>query len=286
MKRHLILALLAALAFTACTPKTEDAASKPSADNASTSASAAASDAETMAAAEAAAKASTDPASAVTTQAPKADSSAAPAAAPQPAAATTGIPGLIAGTDYEEIPNGQPFDPLDGKLEVVEVFNFVCPACAGFQPLIMSWKKKLPGDVRFTYVPAAFGGNWDQYVRAYYAAQTMGIAEKTHESTYEAIHIKRTLKGERGEDSDEDISNFYAQFGADPKQFASGMRSFAVSAKFNKAKQYIVEGRVNSTPTLIINGRYKVRGKTSEDVFRIADQLMAYTRAQTAVKKP
>ncbi len=272
MKRYLALPLLAALLLSACGDKKDPATETSAAETAP-----ATNDAELMAAAEAAAKASADPNAAPATPT---DPAAPPTETPPPPA--EGIPGLVKGTDYEEIKNGKPFEPLAGKVEVVEVFNFVCPACAGFQPMVVSWKNKLPADVRFTYVPAAFGGNWDQFVRSYYTAQTMGIAEKAHEATYDAIHFRKTLKGERGEDSDEDIAKFYSQFGVDAKQFASSMRSFAVTAKYNKAKQFIIEGRVNSTPTLVVNGKYKVKGRSSEDVLRIAETLIAYEREQAS----
>ena len=280
MKRHLTLALLAAFALSAlsaCTGK-QDEAAVPAPDAAPTAAGP--SEAETMAAAEAAAKASADP-----NAAPAATD---PAAVPAPteaapvAAANDAIPGLKLGVDYEIIENGQPFEPLNGKVEVVEVFNYVCPACAAFEPLVVSWKKKLPAGVRFTYVPAAFGGNWDQYVRSFYAAQTMGILEKAHSRTYDAIHLESTLKGERGNDSDTEIAAFYAQFGVDAKQFAGNMKSFAVTGKFNKAKQYIVSQRVNSTPTLMVNGKYGALGRSAEDRFRIVDALIAHELAQTA----
>jgi thiol:disulfide interchange protein DsbA len=199
-----------------------------------------------------------------------------------PAAAAGAIPGLKPGVDYEIIKGGQPFEPLAGKIEVVEVFNYVCPACAAFQPLVVSWKKTLGPDVRFTYVPAAFGGNWDQYVRSFYAAQTMGILEKAHERTYDAIHLENRLKGERGEDSDAEIAAFYAQFGVDAKQFAANMKSFAVTGKFNKARQYIVQQQANSTPTLIVNGKYRVLGRSWEQRLMIANALIAHERASAA----
>ncbi len=277
MTRHTILALLAALALAACTGEKQDTAEAPAA--ATETAGAPVDDAATMAAAEAAAKASTDP------NAPAADPAAAPAdptAAPPPAAAEDGIPGLKLGADYSLIKGGQPFEPLNGKIEVVEVFNFVCPACAMFQPKVVEWKKTLAPDVRFTYVPAAFGGNWDQYVRSFYTAQMMGIAEKAHERTYDAIHLENVLKGERGEDSDADIARFYARFGVDAKLFAGNMKSFAVNGKFNKARQYIIQQQVNSTPTLIVNGKYKVEGRTWEDRLRIASALIDHVRSQSA----
>ncbi|MGO4611182.1 hypothetical protein AB4142_33110, partial [Variovorax sp. 2RAF20] len=48
--------------------------------------------------------------------------------------------GKVKGADYQLIPNGQPFQPAAGKVEVVEIFGYVCPACAAFQPLVGPWK--------------------------------------------------------------------------------------------------------------------------------------------------
>lgn len=267
MKRFALSLMLAgALLGLAACKKTDEAA--PAQAEAP-----AASDAELLAQAEAAkANGGTDAA---------APTDAAPATS-APAAAAEAIPGLTLGTDYTVIKGGQPFEPLNGKIEVVEVFNFVCPACAMFQPLVVQWKKTLPADVRFTYVPAAFGGNWDQFVRAYYAAETMGLATKAHEAMYDAIHLDETLKGERGTDSDEAIAAFYAKFGADPKAFAAAMRSFAVTGKFNRAAQYIRAQGVNSTPTVIVNGKYMALGRNFEDRFRVVDALVQHERTRAA----
>ncbi|HBS62994.1 MAG TPA: thiol:disulfide interchange protein [Stenotrophomonas sp.] len=202
------------------------------------------------------------------------------AAAPSPSASArpTG-PEPVAGTDYVVIENGQPFQPATGKIEVAEVFGYVCPACAAFQPLIGPWKAGLPSDVSFVYVPAMFGNTWDDYGRAFYAAQSMGLQDKTHEALYAAIHAQQTLKGERGRDSVEDIAKFYSNFGADPKQFAATMSSFAVNAKTNAAKQFAQRSGVTGTPSVIVNGKYLVKGKSFPDMLRIADHLVARERA-------
>lgn len=213
-----------------------------------------------------------------------ASDAAAPVPAATPPAAPVNTSGLVAGRDYEEIPGGQPFAPLNGKIEVVEVFNYVCPACAAFQPLVNAWKPRLPADVRFTYVPAAFGPRWDPYARAYYAAESMGIAERTHDAVFNAIHIERSLKGERGEDSAADIAAFYGRHGVDPKQFASTMASFAVDGKFNRAKQFIIRSQANSTPTMIVNGKYKAKGSSFENMLENTSALIARERAQGAAR--
>src|SRR5688500_6235588 len=89
---------------------------------------------------------------------------AAPAAAPAP----------VEGKDYVVIPDGKPFAPLNGKVEVVEVFGYTCIHCAHLEPIISAWKRKQPSYVRLTPVPAAFGGYWIPYARAYYAAEVLG----------------------------------------------------------------------------------------------------------------
>lgn len=207
------------------------------------------------------------------------DPSTATDPAPAPAPMTADASRLVAGRDYEEIPGGQPFAPLNGKIEVVEVFNYVCPACAAFQPLVNSWKARLPADVRFTYVPAAFGPRWDPYVRAYYAAESMGIAERSHDAMFNALHIERSLKGERGEDSPAEIAAFYGRHGVDAGQFASTMASFAVDSKFNRAKQFIVRSQANSTPTIIVNGKYRIKGSSFENMLENTSAMVARERA-------
>ncbi|MCL1635772.1 thiol:disulfide interchange protein DsbA/DsbL [Luteimonas sp. SX5] len=279
MNKRLALLLLALLPLIACS-RQEPPAAAPAATEAA--APAVADEAVPADEPAAAADAATTPAPA-TDPAATATPDAAPAAEAAPPAAAAPAPGApVAGVDYVLIANGQSFLPLNGKVEVVEVFGYVCPACAQFQPLVNGWKNKLPANVRFTYVPAAFGGPWTNYGKAYYAAETMGLVERTHDDLFKAIHIDQTLKGERGTDSVADIAAFYGKYGVDPKQFASTVESFAVNAKLNKAKQWAIRSGLEGTPTIIVNGKYRVLGKTFPDMLRIADQLIAQESAAAA----
>lgn len=186
----------------------------------------------------------------------------------------------VAGTDYVEIAGGQPFDPLNGKIEVVEIFGYTCPHCASFQQLVNAWKPSLGADVRFNYVPAPFGGYWEPYAKAYYAAEAMGVQAQSHDAVFRAIHIDRTLPVQPLP-TDEQLGAFYSHYGVDAKQFASTMSSFAVGGKMNRAKQFITRSfgsESPSTPALVINGKYRVTGKSLEDHLRIAQQLIAQER--------
>lgn len=200
-----------------------------------------------------------------------------PAAAPIAVTPPSG-PAPVAGTDYVEIPGGQAFAPAAGKVEVAEVFGYTCPHCAQFQPLIDSWKGKQPADVNVISVPAAFGGYWVTYARAFFAAETLGVLEKSHDAMFNALHVARSLNLQS---TPEDIGKFYAQYGVDPKTFASTMKGFAVETKLNRAKQFAVRSKIEGTPSIVVNGKYlvSVDQRGPEHMFNTIEHLVARERA-------
>ena len=210
-----------------------------------------------------------------------------PAAAPPTAEATPAAPVVatpptgpepVAGTDYVEIDNGQPYAPLDGKIEVVEVFGYTCPHCAQFEPLINTWKRKQPADVRVTPVPAAFGGYWVTYARAFYAAETLGVLEKSHDAVFNALHVQRSLELNA---TPEQIGAFYVKYGVDAKTFANTMASFGVETKLNRAKQFAVRSKIEGTPSVVVDGKYlvSVDQRGYDVMFNTVDHLVARERA-------
>ncbi len=179
------------------------------------------------------------------------------------------------GRDYHLIEPAQPTSSGD-RIEVIEVFGYSCGACAGFQPLVSEWKKKLPEDVQFSYMPAMFGGIWEQFARAYYTAETMGILDKTHEDMFKAMHVERRIR------SGEDIPAFYGGYGVSAQEFAATMNSFAVNAKVGRSQQQVPRYGVSSTPTLVVAGKYRIevgQNNTHARMLEIVDFLVAKERA-------
>lgn len=218
---------------------------------------------------------------AATTQpAPPAADPAAPveaAADLAPAGPPQGPP-PVAGTHYVEIEDPAPYRPLDGQIEVVEVFGYTCPACASFEPLMAAWKQRQPDDVRVTLLAAPFGGYWQPYAKAFYAAEAMDLVEATHQPMFAAIHRERSLPPQ-GVTTDA-IAAFYASHGADAAKFAQTMESFAVSGQMRRASQFIERTGVEATPTMVVNGKYRVvSGQDFQEVLRIVDHLVERERA-------
>ena len=183
-----------------------------------------------------------------------------------------------AGVDYVELANGQPYAPPNGQVEVAEVFGYICSHCANFEPLFDAWKSKLPADVKISLVPASLGGPWVTYAQAFYAAETLGVVEQSHEAVFAALHQQRSLSPTA---TPEQIGSFYAQFGVDAKTFTSTMQGFAVGASINRSRQFAVRSRIEGTPSLVIDGKYlvSVDRRGYGPMLRTAEFLIAQRRA-------
>ena len=68
---------------------------------------------------------------------------------------------------------------------VIEYASPTCPHCASFQPVLSAWTRKLPADVRLTYVPAAFGPG-ETWARAFFVAEREGAVQRTHQALYDS----------------------------------------------------------------------------------------------------
>ena len=195
---------------------------------------------------------------------------------PWTALAAPATPAPVEGTDYVLIDGGQPYRPLDGRIEVAEVFGYWCPHCAEFQPEVSAWARKLPADVRFTYVPAVFDAG-DAFARGFFAAEAEGAVARTHDGVYRAVHADGLLA--RNATIDE-VAWYYGQQGLNAARFKADMVGPAVEAQLRAAREFAMRSGIEGTPTLIVNGRYRITPRTHADALRIAEQLIAQLRAR------
>lgn len=175
----------------------------------------------------------------------------------------------VEGTNYFPISPAQPTSVPPGKVEVSEVFSFACPACDHFEPTMNRVKSSLPAYATVTYVPAGFrpDEDWVVFQRAYFAAQLLGVEARTHELMFDAVWKTGELAVDdlkTGElksppPSIQDIAKFYQRVaGIKPETFIATADSFGVDVKVRQADQYIRASLIDQTPTVIVNGRYRI----------------------------
>ena len=182
-----------------------------------------------------------------------------------------------AGKHYFPIEPAQPTSS-GAKVEVVEVFAYACIHCAHFQPLVDAWKKNMPAGASFSYMPAFFQPTFALFGRAYYTAEVLGVAEKAHDDLFKAIFVEQ-----KPLHSMDDIASWYAQYGVKADDFVKTATSFAVETKVTRANTLVQRYAVDGTPTMVVNGKYRVTGQSAggyDKVFDVVNFLVAKELAQ------
>ncbi|MBX3691810.1 thiol:disulfide interchange protein DsbA/DsbL [Dokdonella sp.] len=161
------------------------------------------------------------------------------------------------GKNYFLVDPPQPTSSGD-RVEVLEVFSYACIHCAHFQPYADELKTKLPQGAAFAYMPAVFNAQWEAYARAFYAAQSLGVLDKTHQAVFDAVHRdRRPLR------SFDDIAALYGEHGVDVAKFKAASTSFEVESKVARSKDLVPKLGVDGTPTVIVNGKYRITGASA-----------------------
>ena len=298
--RHVLPILACSLLLAACgshqgNPGPSSAASAPVAATATSSAAATSSPAAASTAAAAA-------------SAPAASGTAAPgngvSPGPTPAELAKaqaiyqrGLGKWTEGKQYFAITPPQPKATDTSKVEVTEVFSFGCPFCNEFHKVVDNIAKALPSYAKMEYLPASFNPleNWPVYQRAFFAAQTLGLARKSYDAVFNATWKSgelatynlggRGLKPRSDWPKIGDFARFYAKnYGVNAKQFIAVANSFSVNLKMKRADELIKAYGVASTPTFVVNGMYRFDFASAGGVAQ-ANELAQWLAAKAALNK-
>ena len=164
------------------------------------------------------------------------------------------------GNEYVTLPTPYQRYSSAGKVEVVEVFSYACIHCAEFAPIAEKLRKELPSGVEFKLVPAPFSAEWLPFARAYYAADQLGVVERTHLQLFQAKF------GEHYPiNSMDELANFYASQGVDRTKFLSIATSPEATTKLKSDLTLIQHWQVDGTPSIVVDGKYRVNNVHSLD---------------------
>jgi thiol:disulfide interchange protein DsbA len=156
-----------------------------------------------------------------------------------------------------------------GKIEVTEVFSYACPACNIFQPTVHKLKQAMPANVVVDYLPASFNTaeDWPMFQLAFVTAQILGVDQQTHDAMFDAVwkggDLSITDASTRGLKSRmptiEDAAKFYSQHAGVPvDKFIAASKSFSADLKVRTAEDLLMGYKVDRTPTIIVNGKYRL----------------------------
>lgn len=208
---------------------------------------------------------SLDPSSAeLTGRAATADAAAGGTATPAVAVADTVAvaEGCYFDPEKEPVENPQRLigmmDPMEGNADapvtVVEFFDPNCPACAQFHPVMKQLMAEHSEEARFVYKPMPLWRYSVPQIEALYAAEQEGKFTEMLEAQF------AQLAGHGGGGlSPQQLGQIAQQIGMDPSVLASRLQQGTHRARTLQQRQLAAEIGVDSTPTVLVNGRFVAR---------------------------
>jgi protein dithiol oxidoreductase (disulfide-forming) len=178
------------------------------------------------------------------------------------------------GTNYAKVVPAQPTGVGPGQVEVVEVFWYGCGHCFALDPAVESWRQKSkPGYVQFVRIPAMWNDATRMHARLFYTAEALGKLDQLHTEIFREINVKGNPLN-----TVEKITAFFRQHGVSPDEFQKAFSSFAVENKLQRADFLNRRYRIESVPTVIVNGKYRTdvgMAGSEQQLFALIGELSA-----------
>ncbi len=184
--------------------------------------------------------------------------------------------------DFRPVSPPQPVEN-GNKIEVLEFFQYTCPHCMSYEPVLEGWRKRLPADVEYRRIPIS----WDQtnlpHVRTYFTLEALGKVNELHTKVFRAVQLQRQpmLKPD-------EIADFMASNGIDRKQWLDAYNSFSVGARANRAGQVWRAYKIDGTPAMAVDGKWVTAPSmvgSREGSLTVLDYLIQRARSERTSKK-
>ena len=155
------------------------------------------------------------------------------------------------GNDYVLVNIVQNGPPAPAN-EVIEFFSYSCPHCYSFEAPLKKWLDTDGKKFHLIKVHIKRTDNNDLHQRLFFSLERLGVSEDIHMKVFAEIHRKHNnLK------TVDSIIVFAATLGIDKLTFLVSFDSPEVTERIKAAQKLIDAYQIRSTPSLVINGKYK-----------------------------
>ena len=155
------------------------------------------------------------------------------------------------GVDYVTLAQPQPVQTSGKKVEVIEFFMYHCPVCNGLEPGFEEWVKKQGDRIQVRRIHMPYTGAADPEAHLFLTLEALGRLDDMHAKVFKAVHQQRIRLNK-----DEAIIDWVSKNGIDRASFLNAWNSFGVGIKLRQLDKLIGAYRIESVPTLVIDGRF------------------------------
>ena len=182
---------------------------------------------------------------------------------------------FVEGTDYVRL--AAPLEgTAPGAVQVTYFFDYGCPHCAEFRPMMARWRAALPDDVAVRSVPLMMSPPTAHLAKLHYAIQALELAPRAEQALFDGIHVMHFVPTEAA------FPAYLAGFGVTPEAAAAALADPAIDTQLTEARALAQAAGIRSWPALVV-GRYRVDGTTAgsrERMLPILDFLIAKVRSE------
>jgi thiol:disulfide interchange protein DsbA len=191
------------------------------------------------------------------------------------------------GVDYTTLAQPQPVQAAGKKVEVIEFFMYHCPVCNGLEAGFEEWVKKQGDRIQVRRIHMPYTGANDPEAHLYLTLEALGRLDDMHAKVFNAVHQQRIRLNQ-----DAAIIDWVSKNGIDRAAFLNAWNSFGVQVKLHQLEKVIAAYKVESVPTIVVDGRYvtspsmahdSIKTNNPQEMFQatlqIADGLVAKAAA-------
>jgi thiol:disulfide interchange protein DsbA len=175
------------------------------------------------------------------------------------------------GVDYTTLAAPQPTQATGKKVEVLEFFMYHCPVCNGLEPQFEEWVRKQGDKIVLRRVHFPYTGPNDPEAHLYLTLEAMGRLGDMHAKVFRARHVERVRLG-----NDDSIIDWVAKNGIERAKFVEAWNSFGVLTKLRNLNRVVESYKVDSAPTLVIDGRYLTSPGIVHNSSRVQDPAQLF----------
>ncbi|GHG72453.1 thiol:disulfide interchange protein [Alishewanella longhuensis] len=179
------------------------------------------------------------------------------------------------GQHYSMLPS--PVTEPELKHYLTEFFWLGCPHCQNFEPLLKGYLQANP-QVTLIRKHPALGERWAIDASVFYGLQLNGHGHLVEDlfALYRQTRIEKNALPDLNT-----INAFLRQHNIDPVTFSDLVKTEAVASAMEQANREMLDNRISGVPSLIVKGKYLVKGeqpadvKTAEDYYQLLDYLLS-----------
>lgn len=142
---------------------------------------------------------------------------------------------------------------ISDRVVVTEFFSYGCGHCFNFEPMLAAWEKRQPENIVVQRSPIAWNAGARLLAKVYYTAVVLDAMDPMHEAIFRAIHLQRKRLA-----TPEAFRAVFVDNGIDAEAFDKAFDSFGVSSMVRQADARMRGARINGTPSLMVNGKYRI----------------------------